>query len=487
MDDTKKKIAIVGMGIAGVSALREWTRQQEKYPAIEITAYGETTTFGRGVPYQQEDEILILNQPAGLATIIPEEPADFVNWLKETQGEKDPQDNYYSRALFGDYLTDRMETWYKKSSAQFVKEEIEKIEYLPNGQFRLYSASTIADFDVVNLCIGSAPFADPFHLNGQPRFILNPFPMNKQLARLPRGARVGVLGTGLTSMDILRYLDAYRPDLQLSFYSHSGRFKTIRGERINYKYHYFTPAMIEKEKAKNNGFIPLKTYFDWFKKECSIHGVEWPASWFQKEPFGAKDNIKKNMQEPHNIGVIQTLILGLDRMLTTMWMALTEADKNIFITEYGKFWDKVRSSFPKESGEILLDRWEKNRIQVFQDVIDIIPQEHSFKWVLKKQASQITDYVINAAGYDLKVDFETKENPLLRQLLNDRLLQPEPFGGVQVTVPNLSAISQRYGILNRLKVHGPLISGIQFGNNSIDIISEGVQTAVIDIVNQEFK
>lgn len=477
-----KKIAIVGMGIAGVSALREWTRQQAKQPEIEITAFGDAATFGRGEPYQQEDDILILNQPAGLATIVPEKPDDFVDWLKENHDETDPRYGYYPRALFGQYMHERMEVWLEKSQAETVKEKVETIDYLKNGQFRIQSATHEGIYDAVHIAIGSAPYADYYDLADHPHFILDPFPIDQQLAEIPKGVRVGVLGTGLTSIDILRYLDARRPDLHLSFYSPSGRFKTVRGETIDYEYQYFTPENIQKEQAKNNGFIPLTTYFDWFKKEVAVQGIEIEAEWFHQQAFGAKDTIQQDLEEEHKIGVIQTLILGLDRMLTEMWMSLTDADKNYFLEEYGQIWDKVRSSFPRESGEILVDRWEKDEIKVYSDLVDIVPNEDSFRWVLKNQKDQRTDYIVNAAGTDLAVSFKTERKALLRDLLNKRIIQSERFGGVQVTVPTLSAVSQKYGVIDRLKVHGPLISGIQFGNNSIDIISEGVQRSVQAIV-----
>lgn len=483
MDQSIKKVAIIGMGIAGISALREWTKQKDKNPALEITAFGDADTFGRGMPYQKDDDLLIMNQPAELATIIPENPDDFVEWLEETQDEKNPRHGYYPRALFGSYLFDRMKKWLTESNAETIKEKVMSIQPLENRKFRVTTLSHREDFDVVHLCIGLAPYDDPYELVGHPNFILDPFPVNKQLADIPQGAKVGVLGTGLTSIDILRYLNEKRPDIALSFYSHSGRFKTARGETISFDYQYFTPENIEKAKAENGGFIPLEIYIEWFQQELAAQGVFLDSDWID-QPFGSKENVERDLTSPHEIGVVQTLILGMDRFLTDIWMALTEADKARFVDRYGEQWDKVRSSFPVESGEILYALWDAEKISVFADVEEIIEQDQSFEIVLKDQAAQSVDYLINAAGTENNVNFQTERDPLLHQLLNERVLQPEPFGGIQITVPNLSVVSQRYGVLDRFKAHGPLISGIQFGNNSIDIISEGVQTAVLDMMTK---
>lgn len=58
------------------------------------------------------------------------------------------------------------------------------------------------------------------------------------------------------------------------------------------------------------------------------------------------------------------------------------------------------------------------------------------------------------------------------------MLQAGTFGGVQVTVPDLSAVSQKHGMMRNFKIHGQFISGIQFGNSSVRIISESARTAV---------
>lgn len=484
MGETIQKVAIVGMGVAGVSALREWTRKKQKNPAIELTTFGDAETFGRGMPFQKEDELLILNQPADLATIIPEKKLDFVDWLEQKQGEEDARLGYYPRSVFGDYLTDRMNGWLKESQAKVVWEKVQRIERLANEQFRLTSASHQEDFDLVHLCIGIPPYQDHYNLLGHPNFVIHPFPVERKLSKIPNGAKVGVLGTGLTSIDILRYLHERRPDVQLSFYSHSGRFKTARGETIDYDYQYFTEENILKTKEENQGFIPLETYFDWFHKELAHQGVYLDSNWF-KQAFGSKEQLRINLSDTHVIGVVQTLILGLDSILTEMWMALTESDKATFLEQYHDAWDKVRGSFPVESGELLLRLWEAEDIQVFSDVYAIDSQEGNFTICLEEQENQSVDYLINAAGTVKDVSFQTDRMPLLQQMINERLLQADTFGGVQVQTPDLSAVSQKYGVLERLKVHGPLISGIQFGNNSFDTISEGVQTAVADLLTTE--
>nr|WP_300006292.1 FAD/NAD(P)-binding protein [Tissierella sp.] len=476
------KIAIIGMGVTGISVLREWTRKKSKNSKIELTLFGDEATFGNGAPYQKDDPILIMNQPAELATIIPEEEDDFFDWFQMTQGKDHPKLLYSPRPIFGAYLKDRMQGWIEESGSRVVKEKVKTISPLPDNKFRLTWGSKEEDFDAVHLCMGNLPYNDPYDLFGSPKFMINPFPMEQNFPLIPHGARIGVLGTGLTSLDILRYAQDKRPDLKIDFFSRSGNFKSIRGLAKPFEYKYFTKDNIEKAKEEGNGFIKLETYIKWFKGEMDAQGLSMEEDWLDEE-FGSLQSIKNNLEEPEDIGVIQSLLLGMDRMLTDLWMSMRESDKQNFIETYHGKWNKLRSTFPVVSGQQLLKAWEDGTICVFNGLIEIKEEEEedSFELILNNGESHRVDYIINAVGTEINVSFDIKRRPLLKQLLDDRILQPETFGGVQVTVPELSAISQKYGVMQNFKVHGPLISGIEFGNNSVDIISESAKVAVEDI------
>lgn len=477
------RIGIIGMGVSGISVLREWTKKQEDNPDIEITVFNEKETLGTGVPYQKDDKCLILNQPAELATIIPEKKDDFVDWVEENYNDKNVRLEYLPRPVFGEYLQARMESWLYQSNARVVEEKVSKVHVLPDEKFKIITQSTkqAMIFDVVHLCIGNFDYDDPYNLTGHPAFIGDPFPVEKKLSQFPKGAKIGVLGTGLTAIDIFRYLYLNRPDLKLSFYSKTGRFKSVRKPDDPIEYIKFTKEKIEETKAKNYGFISLDTYLDWFQEEIAHQNLSLKDAWVE-EPFGSLENLKEDLNTSHGIQGVQTLLLGMDPILSDLWMALKENDKKRFIDEYFDIWDKLRSSFPVESAEMLVEAWDEDKIEVYDQLKSIKQKEDSFVLELNHNEPHSVDYIINATGTNKILSFNKTQIPLLRQLLNERIIQPEEFGGVQIHKRNLSAMSQRYGILNNFKVHGPLISGIQFGNNSIDTLSESAYTAVQSII-----
>ena len=474
------KIAIIGMGVAGIGALREWTREKDSDPSIEITVFGDEETFGTGAPYQKENEKLVMNQAAGTISILPENKNDFVEWLLNNN-EEEPSEKHYPREMFGEYLKDRMKDWLIQSKAEVIKESVERVQILANNQLRLTSSTTIKDFDAVHLCIGGLAYKDSYQLINHPNFIVNPFPVKQTMPLIPKGATVGVLGTGLTGIDIFRYTHYNRPDLKVTFFSPSGRFKSIRGKADAIDYRFFTKENIKSAKEKNNGFIPLETYIEWFKKEAEYQQLSLTNNW-KNNQLGSKETLKKELSNSKEIGAIQNLLHDMSPFLPEIWMALEETDKKLFFDKYNEKWDKLRSSFPVATAKELVSAWEENKITVSNQLVDVIKEENSFELILKDGESQHVDYIINAAGTQKNVSFNMDRMPLLSQLLNERLLQPETFGGIQINLPDFSAISQKYGIIHTLKVHGELISGIQFGNNSVNMVSESARPAVNDIL-----
>ncbi|UJF15682.1 FAD/NAD(P)-binding protein [Jeotgalibaca sp. MA1X17-3] len=76
------KIAIVGMGVAGVSVLKEMS----KYPIFkdqEIVIYDSPETIGTGLPYQPDTDVLLLNQPADTMSMDQDKKLGFAEWIEE--------------------------------------------------------------------------------------------------------------------------------------------------------------------------------------------------------------------------------------------------------------------------------------------------------------------------------------------------------------------------------------------------------------------
>lgn len=477
------KVAIIGMGVAGTSVLREWTKMQKQNPTIQITVFGDKETFGSGKAFQQDDPGLLMNQAAKFTSIVPENQDDFVEWIKTNHNDKHPESKFYPRAEFGAYVAERMNQWLAESNANIIFEKVNSIRISHNQQLRLTWADQSGTFDAVHLCTGIFPYKDPYDLNDHSHTIANPFPMNEKLAALPHGAKIGIIGMGLTSIDVFRYSFAHRNDLKLSFFSRSGTFKTLISDVDSVENQYITKENIERAKVENNNIIPLATYLDWFKKELKFQKLTLNEP-LTAESLGSKQSMELQLAHKSEIDIIQTVLKNITLLQTDIWYTLSETDKYIFLNKYYKTWDKLRAPFPPETGENLVYAWNKNKFQVYDNLVQVNKNNSSFTFKLDNEETIEVDYVINATGNDLNVSHNMEQVPLISQLANERIIQAEPFGGLQVTVPELSVVSQKYGVIDTLKAHGQLIAGVQFGNSSVRIISKSAQASVEDIMNK---
>lgn len=406
------KIAIIGMGIAGTSALREWTKEQRDNPTIQLTVFNDEKTFGTGKAFQPDDSCLLMNQAAKFTSIVPENDDDFVDWIRENYGDENPETKYYPRAKFGAYIADRMNNWLVESNSEIIKEKVESIHLLANKQYHVSSASYSADFDAVHLCTGTLPYKDPYHINDHINTFVDPYPMEKKLSEIPHGATIGVIGTGLTSIDVFRYTFMHRPDVNIAFFSPTGTFKTVIGDSPSVNNHYFTKENIEQIKAENNGTIPLEIYIEWFKKELVCHGLTLQEK-LTADSLGSKSSIELQLSGSSEIGIVQAVLSNITFYQTDLWMALTEADKHLFIDKYYKALDKLQGAFPKETAKDLVNAWENNKFQVYDNLIDIEKNAESFTFKLENAEPIQIDYVINATGNNRIVSHNMKDAPLI--------------------------------------------------------------------------
>ncbi len=57
------RVAIIGMGTAGVSVLRELVKHP-KFNQLDIDLYDDKVNMGQGVPFQNDSSELLINMPS---------------------------------------------------------------------------------------------------------------------------------------------------------------------------------------------------------------------------------------------------------------------------------------------------------------------------------------------------------------------------------------------------------------------------------------
>lgn len=477
-----KKVAIIGMGVAGISVLRAMEKHVE-YQDYQIDLYNPLETFGTGLPYQKDSEQLLINQTADTMSLELEDSMDFVKWVKTVKNIANGEKKFFPRKWYGEYTQGKLTSAMQRLQPTVIKEEVSVLRIQTDGSYLVQTALSAEQYDSVHLCIGHLPYQDPYHLKAEARYIHHPYPVQEKLDCLPEKARIGIIGTGLTSIDLMRFLKHQQKDFQLYFFSRKSHFSLYRGFEPPIELRYLTMENVEKEKSQHNGFVPLTKLVEWFILECQDKEVDFKDL---RKRFGAgtKEQLNTQLQEETNLGMLQAIIHQLDPYLGDLMHSLTEKDKQLFYKKYEPLFKHFRTPMPKISLEELMQEWNESRIQVWEDMHTVETLEKGFKVQCGHDHSIEVDYLVNATGHDMNVESASSQSILLKQLLNERILQPEPFGGVQVIWPSAQAVSQRQGVLSRLYVHGQLIQGVQYGNNAHLLMRQAEQVVSGDVDRQ---
>ncbi|MBX5139516.1 FAD-dependent pyridine nucleotide-disulfide oxidoreductase [Rhizobium lentis] len=208
-------VIVVG---SGFSAIAVTCNLIEQLPAsATVAVVGDDPGFGRGTAYRTELYLHRLNVPAGRMSLLPHQPDDFVDWLKN-RGRLLQAGDFASRSDYGLYVRDTLAQLLRKRDGRcrvdFIRAKaagcVER--YNSTLAFHLGNGDEIAGRNVV-LCLGVGnaklpvdPAAVP--LSMRPRIIENPWRLS-WLGRVASSDKVCILGSGLTMIDQVLALRAH--------------------------------------------------------------------------------------------------------------------------------------------------------------------------------------------------------------------------------------------------------------------------------------
>lgn len=233
-DGAVLKVAIIGGGLTGaVLALRLAGLRADLGSAaqFDITVFEPRAELGRGLAYDSRDPAHRINVPADKMSLYPEDDGIFARWFVETgELERDAQalagDGrlYPRRETFGRFVHQLLKPLLASDRISHIRQRVDKVRYeagryvLQTGQGSLFPA----DFLVIATS-HPAPRA-PAQLDllkGDPRFIPDAT-VPKALAGIAPSDRVLVIGSGLTSADVIASLDRQRHRGPITVFSRRG-------------------------------------------------------------------------------------------------------------------------------------------------------------------------------------------------------------------------------------------------------------------------
>lgn len=493
-------IAIVGLGASGNGVLKTLIDFQQNHPGEEmvIHIFDEKNHLGHGFAYQNDDHRLIMNSLPQDLSIDDQNPNDLLEWLGEHYPKYQDVEYFIPRPVYGEYLKDRMSAYLGHEHVHIMEQSIQDIEVVDaNGQVITgsqqgayhYHLQTTDDnwqpvtYKAVFLTIGHPPYADHYQLLGHQGYIHDPYPVSEHLAKLDPNKKIGIIGSGLTGLDVMRYLQ-YHFEGQLkrsiTFFTRSTPFSTAKQGRYDGHIHTaFSNEWIKSEREKGKGYIPLDRILQAFLADMKTNNINIQRT-IDRYGTGSLTEIRQELNHfDRDLQIFQQYAGVITPFLPDLYMSMSVMDRMRYDQDYLGIFEHFRSQMTKEALQDIIQWYDEDKITFHDQLTDIKPNSESgFDLFFENGSPKHVDILINAAGFENDLAKASEQNLFIKNLLDRDILTPKSNGGVMVTWPQVQVTSQRFATHDNLFLTGRWIMTTQYGNNNAQMtFSFGQQVA----------
>ncbi|WP_239749306.1 FAD/NAD(P)-binding protein [Mammaliicoccus sp. H-M34] len=485
------KVAIIGMGTAGVSTLNQLSKHK-KFKNITVDIFDNAEDMGMGKPFQNDSDRLLINLPANQMSLDPQNEKDFKKWYKKNDEFDYGKAKYLPRLVFGHYMKSILNKLLQKHDNIFVhKHKVDScyVEEIKDerGQYKIDvcyiedDEAVCQKYDYVFLTIGMLPYKDPYQLSGLSGYIESPYPTTRALRNVKQNDDIAIIGTGLSSVDVIRYVMENHKRLPLVVTSRNAQFPSVRGIRHEIDLKYINDKAIEKFKKSHKGVVPLKDVEKLFEKECEYQNINLQKMLYRFK----KDNVynmKYDLRHEDEVGHFQSFIEEVKHHMIPLWNAMTIDDKKAFLDKYGHHFKRNANPMPQSSAKQLIDWIENGDIIVKEGLENVRKYYGKFRIKYKNVENEDSyHYVINATGPKKHLSELTEGEHFIKGLENKQIIAAHPFGGILVLPYTNEVISPKFGTMPNLKVIGQLTTGVNFDVNGVSLLVDQSVRAVKDL------
>jgi uncharacterized NAD(P)/FAD-binding protein YdhS len=424
-------VVIIGGGFSGATVALNLLKLLPE-GAARITIIEPRRLLGGGVAYSSTDLAHRLNVPASRMLVLEDDPGAFEAWFKTSGAlDEDPEAQledgriYPRRQVFGHYLNAllRQATAGVTGFNHLQARAQSAVKHDEGFEITTDTASLTAD--IVVLAVSHPPPGIPGQLRAvasHPNFIADPWP-DRALAGIDADARVLVIGTALSTADVIASLQAQQHRGSILAISRRGLVSRLR-------------KMIQSEPYGDFATQPCTTALALLRKvretvdQAEASGSSWGA---------VMDALR---------------VQGL-----TVWSALPGEEKSRFLRHLRPFWDVHRYQVAPQLAAITEAQCAAGRLALrAARILAVGAAGDQFEVELQfrdgVRTSEKFGAIINCTGPDHRN--VTITNPVLASLTAAGLVQADQYGlGLQTDL-GARAIDASGKLHPRLFVSGPL-------------------------------
>ncbi|RWH67914.1 MAG: hydroxyacylglutathione hydrolase [Mesorhizobium sp.] len=208
-------VAIIGGGFSGAATAFHLARLLPA-GAADIVVVEPREGLGYGLAYSTADPSHRINVPASRMTLISGQDSHFADWLEQTGAILDDAEAiaangalYPQRRVFGRYVESYLQPFLSGKVIRHVRSAVASVELSGQGYILILADGRTLAADALVIAATHPPPALPSALRSvaaAARLVANPYDLGG-LQAIGRDDHVLVVGTGLTSADIIATLD----------------------------------------------------------------------------------------------------------------------------------------------------------------------------------------------------------------------------------------------------------------------------------------
>jgi len=409
-------VAIVGGGFSGIMVAAHLLREaRARASAVRVVVVEKSAGFEAGPAYRTCSPRHLLNVPAGRMSALPDDAGHFVRWL-EQRGVSGAAATFVPRSFYREYLRailDEARAAADQSTLEWIAEEALDADEVPGGAgLRVHlSGGAVLDASSVVLAVGNLPPANP--PIGEENFYDSPYYVRDPWRGLPLEVEpddpVLLIGTGLTMLDYALALDEQ---------GHRGSIIAVSRRGLVPECHRpitTDPARAAEQHARIESWLQAA-------------GVD-----RERSARGLVRAVRAVVMHAGEQGIDWRDVVGAIRGRTAaLWQACTPVERARFLRHVRPYWEVARHRAAPAAAERFAVLRSSGRLTIVAAQLkQFLEDQWGVSVVLRARGSGQrmvvrAAKVINCTGPETRI--ERADHPLLRALVERRMVRPDPIG-----------------------------------------------------------
>lgn len=441
---------------------------------ISIRVFDRQSVAGPGFPHNGRfvQPYHITNMCAAEMSVVYSRPQDFSDWIAFRKSElidrfpafkafiRDPAYHqsgcsHYPRAVMGEYLTARFQDALKTAEDIGTKvtvhtdTEVTNISdndhavYLHVHSVKSGNTSRFAA-DQVLLATGHWPRS-----GSGAGYFSTPWPAQRLLEQIPRGARVAVIGSSLSAIETALTLSSdgnfartgsgrlvFKPcpdTRRITMLSRHGLLPVTRAQAIDYHPRFLKQKNLQDLAAERCGKLTLEAIFHLLDQELAVATGQ-PFEWrsLRSPKKAPMDLLGESIRQRHGASndndevLLQSVIRPILPLVRELYLSLSAAERRRFDREYATLFFAHAATLPLINAEKMLALMEAGTVAVtaLGNHYRLVkrPTAQRYEFLYGKQASKRSafPYVVDARGQERSI--LTNPCRLIRNLIQNRMI-----------------------------------------------------------------